>query len=161
RVLLLLSTATYRASAFLEGARALGVPVVVGSDRAQALAALHPEGHLTLDFGDERGATQEIVAFAGRTPLDAVIAGDDDGAILAAAAAEALGVAHAPVAAVRAARSKLATREAFARAGLPTPRFQRFPITDDPGKVARHVAYPCVVKPLFLAASRGVIRAND
>src|SRR5436190_1439933 len=161
RVLLLMTTTTYRASAFLEGARALGVQVVVGSDRAQALAALHPEGHLTLDFGDERGATREIVAFAGRTPLDAVIAADDDGAILAAVAADALGLAHAPVAAVRAARSKLATREAFARAGLPTPHFQRFSIADDPEEVARSVAYPCVLKPLFLAASRGVVRAND
>ena len=161
RALLLMTTTTYRASAFLEGARALGVAVVVGSDQAQALAALHPEGHLTLDFGDERGATREIVAFAGRTPLDAVIAADDDGAILAAAAADALGLAHAPVAAVAASRSKLATREAFARAGLPTPRFQRFSIADDPEEVARSVAYPCVLKPLFLAASRGVVRAND
>src|SRR5262245_50736688 len=131
RVLLLMTTATYRASAFLEAARALGVPVVVGTDRPQALASLHPEGHLTLDFADETGATAEIVAFARRTPLGAVIATDDDGAILAARAAAALGLAHAPVAAVRAARSKLATREAFARAGLPTPRFERASVVDE------------------------------
>jgi len=161
RVLLLMSTATYRAGAFLEAARALGVPAVVGTDRAQALASLNPEGHLTLDFADEAGSVREIVAFARRTPLEAVIATDDDGAILAARAAGALGLAHAPASAVRAARSKLATREAFARAGLPTPRFECFSIADDPQAIARRVAYPCVLKPLFLAASRGVIRAND
>src|SRR5437867_12622871 len=121
RVLLLMTTTTYRASAFLEAAGALGVPGVVGTDRPQALAAFHPAGHLTLDFADEAGATREIVAFARRTPVDAVIATDDDGAILAARAAAALGLAHAPVAAVRVARSKLATREALARAGPPAP----------------------------------------
>jgi biotin carboxylase len=161
RVLILMTTTTYRAGAFLEAARALGVPVVVGSDRAQALASLHPAGHLTLDFADPARAAREIAAFAREHPLDAVLAADDDGAVLAAAAAEALGLAHAPVAAVRAARSKLATREAFARAGLPTPRFERVSITDDPETVARRVRYPCVLKPLFLAASRGVIRADD
>ena len=161
RVLLLMTTTTYRASAFLEAARALGVPVVVGTDRTQALASLHPAGHLTLDFADPARAAREIAAFAQQHPLDAVLAADDDGTVLAAEAAEALGLEHAPVAAVRAARSKLATREAFARAGLSTPRFERFSIADDPGTVARRVRYPCVLKPLFLAASRGVIRAND
>jgi biotin carboxylase len=161
RVLLLMTTTTYRASAFLEAARSLGVPVVVGTDRPQALASLHPAGHLTLGFAGAARAAREIAAFAQQHPLDAVLAADDDGTVLAAEAAEALGLEHAPVAAVRAARSKLATREAFARAGLPTPRFERFSIADDPGTVARRVRYPCVLKPLFLAASRGVIRADD
>jgi biotin carboxylase len=161
RVLLLMTTTTYRASAFLEAARSLGVPVVVGTDQPQALASLHPAGHLTLDFSDPARAAREIAAFAQQHALDAVLAADDEGAVLAAQAAEALGLAHAPVAAVRAARSKLASREAFARGGLPTPRFERFAIADDTEAVARRVRYPCVLKPLFLAASRGVIRAND
>ena len=161
RVLLLMTTATYRAGAFLDAARSLGVAVVVGSERVQALASLHPGGHLTLDFADEVLAAIEIETFARGNPLDAVIATDDDGAILAARAAERIGLEHAPVAAVRAARSKLASRVAFARAGLPTPRFEVFPSASDPLGVARRVAYPCVLKPLHLAASRGVIRAND
>jgi len=159
--MLLMTTATYRASAFLEAARAVGAEVVVGTERAQVLAASNPAGHLTLDFADEAGAARAIAAFAARHPLDAVIAADDDGATLAARAAEALGLAHAPHAAVRAARSKLASREAFAGAGLPTPRFERVAFADDPRPAARRVGFPCVLKPLFLAASRGVIRADD
>src|SRR5204863_478937 len=31
----------------------------------------------------------------------------------------------------------------------------------DPERLARAVAYPCVLKPLTLSASRGVIRADD
>jgi biotin carboxylase len=161
RVLLLITTNTYRASAFLDGARALGVETVVGTERAQAFAARHPAGHLTLDFADTGCALRQIADFAGVHPIDAVIAADDDGAVLAAQASHALGLAHAPAAAVAAARSKLASREAFARAGLPSPRFERLGVADDPAQAALSVGYPCVVKPLFLAASRGVIRAND
>jgi len=161
RVLLLMTVTSYRAGAFLDAARSLGVPVVVGSDREQALAPLHPDGHLTLDFADEPRAVSDIAAFAKARPLDAVIAADDDGVILAARAAEVLGLAHAPVAAVRAARSKLASRKTFARAGLPTPRFEAVPVMADPVSLARRAAYPCVLKPLHLAASRGVIRANE
>jgi biotin carboxylase len=40
------------------------------------------------------------------------------------------------------------------------PRFRRIAIKDDPFLAARGVAFPCVVKPLALSASRGVIRAD-
>ncbi|MGH7425348.1 MAG: ATP-grasp domain-containing protein, partial [Candidatus Methylomirabilales bacterium] len=63
--------------------------------------------------------------------------------------------------AVAAARSKYRMREVLAAAGAPSPRFAVFSIDDDPGVVAGRVNFPCVVKPLFLSASRGVIRAND
>jgi biotin carboxylase len=46
-------------------------------------------------------------------------------------------------------------------AGLPCPRFEVFSVHDDPAAVAARVRYPCVVKPVMLAASRGVIRADD
>jgi biotin carboxylase len=36
-----------------------------------------------------------------------------------------------------------------------------FSTADDPQRLAMRVPYPCVLKPLSLAASRGVIRAND
>src|SRR5436853_2575510 len=45
--------------------------------------------------------------------------------------------------------------------GVPAPHFTVFPIDGDPAAFAHQVAYPCVVKPLILSASCGVIRAND
>jgi biotin carboxylase len=42
-----------------------------------------------------------------------------------------------------------------------SPRFWLFATDDDPQTVADKVPYPCVLKPLSLAASRGVIRANS
>ena len=156
-----MSATTYRAGAFLEAAHRLGLAVTVGTDRPQALGEQNPAGHLTLDFGDPRAATGEIVAFAARRPLRTLVAADDDGVELAARAAEALGLAHHPPAAVRAARDKLATRRAFAAAGLPVPWFEPVRLYEDPAPIAARLRYPCVLKPLALAASRGVMRADD
>ncbi len=161
RLLLLMTTTTYRAGAFLEAARRLAVPVVVGSEQPQVLAAANPAGHLTVDFEMPEEAAQAIVTLARRVPIRAVIAADDDGVILAAMAAAALELPHNSVDAVAAARSKHRMREVLAAAGAPSPRFTVFSIEDDPGDVARRMTFPCVVKPLFLSASRGVIRAND
>lgn len=161
RLLLLMGTATYRASAFLEAAERLGVSVVVGSDRPQVLSAANPGGHLTLNFSAPEEATQAIVEFAKTHPIHAVVSADDDGAILAAMASAALGLPHSPVEPVAAARNKHRMREILADAGVPSPRFARVFIDEDPVEVARRVSFPCVVKPLFLSASRGVIRADD
>jgi biotin carboxylase len=52
-------------------------------------------------------------------------------------------------------------REAFARAGVRSPAFALLAAGDDPEAAARRGPYPCVLKPTVLAASRGVIRADD
>ena len=161
RLLLLMTTTTYRASAFLEAARRLAVPVVVGSDRDQVLAVANPGGHLTLDFLAPEEASRAIVEFSRRYPIRAVVSADDDGAILGAMAAAALELPHNSVDSVAAARSKHRMRDVLGAAGAPSPRFAVFSIDDDPRDIAGRVSFPCVVKPLFLAASRGVIRAND
>jgi biotin carboxylase len=161
RVVLLMRHTTYRAGAFLEAAAALRVAVTVASDRAQALASFNPDAHLVFDFADPRAAVRSIQAFARQHPVGAVLAADDDGVVPAAAAAETLGLAHHPETAVAAARSKLETRERFAGAGLPGPRFRAVSMDADPARVAHGIGYPCVVKPLGLSASRGVIRADD
>ncbi len=161
RLLLLMTTTTYRAHAFLEAAGRLGIPVVVGSERAQALAAVNPGGHLTLDFAAPEVASRTIVEFAKAHPIGGVVAADDDGVMLSAMASAALGLPHNPVAAVAAARNKYRMRQILAEAGLRSPPFWHFPIDHDPTAMARQVEYPCVVKPLALSASRGVIRADD
>jgi biotin carboxylase len=65
------------------------------------------------------------------------------------------------VASVSAARNKYRMRELLHQSGVPAPRYALFPIDDDPAAIARQVTFPCVVKPLHLSASRGVIRADD
>ena len=161
RVLLLLPTRTYRAHDFMEAARRLGVEVVVGSERRQVFAPLFPGGHLRLDFLRPRQAVRSIATFARSYPLDAIVAVDDEGTLLAAAAAKALGLPHNPVAAVAATRNKHCLRRKVAAAGLLSPQFERLSVEDDPARAAPRMPFPCVLKPLHLAASRGVMRADD
>jgi biotin carboxylase len=117
---------------------------------------------LALDFRDARGAIARVRGFAEQYPLDAVVGVDDDTTILAAQLSEALGLPHNPVEAVKAARYKDVMRIALGEAeGVLSPAFWVFGTDDNSADVALRVAYPCVLKPLSLAASRGVIRAND
>ncbi len=161
RVLLLMSTRTYRAKAFLQAARRLGVEVVVGSERRQALASKARNTTLAVDLRRPDRAARGIAQFARQRPLDAVVGVDDDTIVLAAMAAKALGLPHNSVDAVRAANDKYRTRRRLAKAGLPSPRFKRISIDADPITASKKVWYPCVLKPVALAASRGVIRADD
>lgn len=161
RVLLLMATQTYRAGAFLEAAAKLGLQAVAGTQATHALSHLNPAGHLALDFHDLEGATDRIVEFAALHPLDAIVSTEDEGALLAAMASDALTLRHSPLLAVRRARDKYQTRQTLAAAGLHTPEFHRFSVNDDPRRIVGQVGFPCVVKPLALAASRGVIRADD
>lgn len=161
RVLLLMRTRTYRARAFLDAAASVGVRVSVATEREQPLAAYTPGATLALDFEDARQAEQQVLTFARTYPLAAVVGVDDDTTVLAAQLAAALGLPHNAVSAVKAARYKDVMRLALHEAGLPSPAFSLVATDEDPRRVAERVSYPCVLKPLALAASRGVIRADD
>lgn len=160
RVLLLLSTTSYKAEDFLAAAEAAGVDAVVGSDHEQVLAQLVPGTALRVAFDRIDASVREIEALAGERHLDAVVAAEDEGALLAAAASASLGLPHNPFEAVRAARDKALTRERLDAAGVPCPRWRLLSEDDDPGEVAASLPYPLVLKPRSLSASRGVIRVD-
>ena len=105
-------------------------------------------------------AAEAIAAVAAERPLDAVVAVDDQGVRVAALAAERLGLSGNPLEAAAATRDKAAMRPALAAAGVPQPEHRAVGPSDDPAAVAAEVGLPCVVKPLSLSASRGVIRAD-
>ena len=161
KLLLLLPTATYRGEAFLDAARRLQVSVTIGMEQAPEGLPVSPDDVLPLDVRDPQAAAQTAVEFAQHHPIDAVIGVDDVTAIAAAAVAEAVGVPHNSVASVTAARNKRQMRELLSGQGIPVPRHTVFPFDGDPREFAKQVGYPCVVKPLILSASCGVIRAND
>ena len=161
RVLLLLPTTTYRAHDFLEAAKRLGVEVTVASEEPSAVADLNPAGLLTMDFRDAEGCARIARDSARSRPIDAVVGVDEDTVVAAAAISEALTLPANPPEAAAAARNKAVLRRMLETARVPTPRSRLFHVSDDPEAAVRAVAYPCVLKPTFLAASRGVIRADD
>jgi hypothetical protein len=167
-VLLLVPGETYRAADFMEAASRLraelGVELVVGSDAESALGALLPGRFLRLDFGDAERAARQIAAFVDAEPgrdLDRVVAVDDGGTLIAAHVAERLDLEGNAVDAVAATRDKSQLRERLAAAGLPSPRWWLLREDEEPAALAPRLDYPCVVKPLSLSGSRGVIRADN
>ena len=161
RILLLLPTKTYRAKAFLSAASQLGVAVAIGSDQPQTLSELSPRKSLVINFSKPENATEEIVAFAQTHPIDAVVGVDDDTTILVSMVSEALSLPHNSVESARTTRSKYQMRKVLQMGDVPSPRFELISISANPAEIARGVSFPCVLKPLSLSASRGVIRAND
>ncbi len=158
---MILPSATYRAPDFLAAARDLGVAVTVASERRAAMSAVMGERALTLRLSQPAVAAEQIAQRALQTPFAAIVGVDDQGVMAAAVGAERLGLAHNPPDAVARTRDKAAMRRALAQAGVPQPRFALLPSGADVAAVVREVGLPCVVKPLGLSGSRGVIRAND
>ena len=160
RVILLMSPATYRGGAFLSAAKRLNLEVVVGIDLPETLAE-YWHVPLGVDFTAPQASVQTIVEYAQEHPIAAILSVDDAASELAAFASEALGLAHNSPKAAEAARDKLLMRSLMSKGGAPCPVFRPFSLSADPAWVATRVTYPCVVKPLRLSGSRGVIRAND
>lgn len=166
RILLLLPTRTYRATDFLEAALKLDVEIVVASEAAATTADLSPRQSLVLDIAAPTAATQTILEFADTYPIAAIVGVDDDTTLLATTASAALGLPHNPVASAEATRDKYRLRDTLSTNGVSVPAYQRFSIYEDAVEIAKKlgtdipVNFPCVIKPLSLSASRGVIRAD-
>jgi biotin carboxylase len=160
-VLLLVPSSTYRASDFLAAARALELNLIVGSEEVPVLAA--GSGAVQIPLDDPEAGAEAIVALDRRAPLDGIVAVDDQGTLVAARAAELLGLRHNSPGSVAAARDKLRMRSLLGRAEVPQPAFAAVaPGADsaEVSRIARLVGFPCVVKPTSLSGSQGVIRAD-
>jgi biotin carboxylase len=164
RILLLTTPNSYRTPAFLEAARRLGIEVLQAVDMPAELSE-HWGYRLGVPFHQVDSAAAQIVDAVAAAPVDAILALDDSGSLLAARASHLLGLPHNDPDAAEAARNKYRMRQLLAAGDVLSPRFCPFSTADDPTTVATtveaEIGYPCVVKPVDLNGSRGVIRAND
>jgi biotin carboxylase len=162
-LLLLVPTTSYRLDDFQAAARRLGVPLVVGSDLCHKIEdtfGAQPD-LVPLDYRRPERAAEQIAEVAAARPIRGIVPASDPTAVIAALAAERLGLPHNPPEAARRAANKHAMRVALRDAGVPVPAFALHDLESDPEAAARTTAYPCVLKPLIFSASRGVIRADD
>ena len=157
RLLLFAATTGYQIRVFAEAAHRLGVDLTLATDRCHVLEDPWHDRAIPVRFGDPSASLESL---RGRR-FDAVAAVGDAPAVLAAEVAEALGIPFHPPAAALACHDKYLARQLFRAAGLPVPQFFRVELAEGPDAAARRAPYPCVLKPLGLSASRGVIRAND
>jgi formate-dependent phosphoribosylglycinamide formyltransferase (GAR transformylase) len=161
RLLLLTTTTGYQAQQFRQAAERMGMPLVLASNNCHGLDDPWRDGALSVHFHQPKASAAKIREFAGRQSIDGVVAIGDAPTLTASVAAQALGLRFHPPAAVEACRNKFQARERYKAARLRVPWYQRFKAHSDENQAARAVPYPCVLKPLGLSASRGVIRANN
>ena len=161
RLLLLTSKLGYQARTFADAARRLGAEVLFATDRCHQLDDPWQDAALPLHFERPAQAAAEILSAAAQAPIHAILALGDRPLAAAAHAARSLGLPYNSPESVEAARNKLRQRERLRTAGLPVPDFFSFALSEDVEHVLPRVHYPCVVKPLMLSMSQGVVRAND
>lgn len=161
RVLLVATTTGYQTRSFGEAAEKLGVRLVFATDRCDQLEDPWWDQAVPIRFHEEAQSTAAIVEAVNGVAVNGVIAVGDRPTVIAAYAAEALALRGNPPEAACASRNKLACRMALEAAGLPVPWFRIVPMDRDPHELSAEVPYPCVLKPLAMSGSRGVIRADN
>jgi biotin carboxylase len=163
RVLLFSHTTGYQLRAFNDAAAALGIELVFATDRCNKLDDPWQDRAIPVRFHEPEASIAGIVERAIAHPVSGVIAVGDRPVVLAARAAAALGLPWHSVAGAAASTDKRRSRAILAAAGLPSPRFR----IHDVGRVmwgggsGTSDTFPCVLKPVGLSGSRGVIRADD
>jgi hypothetical protein len=150
RVLLVASKTGYQVREFYGAAERLGVELILVTDRCHVLEDPWGDQAAPVQFEDPEAG---IEALETRGPFDGIVAVGDKPATVAAEIARRLNLRFHPPDAVRAAGDKYLTRELFRKARMNVPAYSLV-------HSAGSARYPCVLKPLHLSASRGVIRAN-
>lgn len=160
RVLVIAPHGSYRTTAFLAAAEKLDVEVLIASSGKHSIVGSYAQG-LHVEFDDHDTALKKILDEGRRRPFAGIIGTDDVTIELAARAAAMCGLPHNPPQAARFARRKDRARARLAQAGVPVPRHWRIDLAAPLAAQAEAVRFPCVLKPLALSTSRGVIRADD
>ena len=160
RFLLIAQPDSYRIAPYLKAAKQMGLDVMIASRGEHSLISEVYDG-LHIDLNDIDRSLSRIRQEAQKKPFVGILGSDDSTVELAAKAAYELGLPHNPPDAARISCRKDLARAHLFRAGCPVPFFTLFDLEQPLDKQARRLSWPCVIKPLNMSASRGVIRANN
>jgi hypothetical protein len=161
RLLVFASKLGYQTRGFQEAAGRLGIELRFVTDRCKQLEDPWGDRAIPARFEEPEAAAATVTeAMRGQT-VDGVLALGDRPTVAAAYAARGLGVWHNHPAAVEACRNKERMREVFRDAGLRVPWFRKLALRPAPEPALSGVQFPCVLKPISLSASTGVVRANS
>ena len=138
----------------------MGLEVLIASRGQHSLITEVHEGlHIDLDEPDK--ALQTILAEAKNRPFAGVLGSDDSTVELAARVAQSLGLPHNKPESARLSRRKDMARAHLTLAGCQVPGHCMIDLHKAVEDQIMGVPYPCVLKPIHLSASRGVIRADN
>src|ERR1700692_4455724 len=161
RLLLFTNKLGYQTRSFEEAAQKHATEIIYVTDRCHQLEDPWGDRAIAVHFESGHTAAANVVEALNGKSVDGILALGDSPSVAAAYAARELGISYNHPAAVEACRSKLRMREVFRETGLQTPWFRVINLDPLPEPALLGISYPCVLKPLSLSASRGVIRANN
>jgi biotin carboxylase len=138
----------------------MGLQVLIGSRGEHSLTTEVNQG-LHIDLDDHDAALSRILEEASIRPFAGIIGSDDSTVELAAHAASQLGLPHNPPEAARLTRRKDLARAHLMLAGCPVPVHCLIDIRRPLDRQLAGLPWPCVIKPVNMSASRGVIRVNN
>src|SRR6266478_6627468 len=168
RVLVFAGKLGYQTRSFDAAARKLGVELAFVTDRCHQLEDPWGDRAIAVHFESPEVAAYTVLEEVRRNSqrpngqrVDGILGLGDRPAVAAAYVARGLGLTYNHLAAVEACRSKLRMREVFRDAGRLVPWFRAVALQPAPEPALLGISYPCVLKPLSLSASTGVIRANN
>jgi hypothetical protein len=161
RLLLFTAKLGYQTRSFEQAARKLNVRLTYVTDRCHQLEDPWGDRAIPVHFETPDTAADAVIEALKGQDVDGVLALGDRPVVAAAYVARGLGLTGNHPAAVLACRNKLRMREIFRDAGLRVPWFRKVPLHPIPEPALLGMSYPCVLKPLALSASQGVVRANN
>jgi len=160
RILLISHHNSYRIAPYIKAANKLDMDVTIASEGEHSLVSEVANG-LHLDFDDTDSSLTEIINAHNKKPFSGILGSDDLTVELAALAAKALDLPHnPPIAALYSSRKDLA-RAQLSLTSCPVPIHCLLDLNLPLKKQMAGLPWPCVLKPLNMSASRGVIRANN
>ena len=158
----------YQTRSVDESAQRLGVDVIFVTDRCHQLDDPWGDRAIAVHFESPDAAAYSVMEAVRKlgpngevATIDGILAFGDRPAVTASYVARGLGIAYNHPAAVEACRSKLRMREVFRDAGLRGPWFRSVAVSPVAEPALLGISYPCVLKPMSLSASQGVVRANS
>ncbi len=138
----------------------MGLEVLIASRGEHSLITeVHAGLHIDLD--DIPAAISVILEENSKKAFAGILGSDDSTVELAAQAAAQLNLPHNPPEAARLSRRKDLARAHLALADCPVPTHRLIDLNQPLKKQMTGLLWPCVLKPLNMSASRGVIRANN
>ena len=161
RLLLFATKLGYQTRSFNAAAEKLGVELAFVTDRCGRMDDPWNDNALPAHFESPETAARAVLEAQRGLRVDGVLALGDRPGPTAAYLARGLGLLHNHPASVEACRNKLRSREVFREAGIPVPWFRGVSLNVMPEPALLGIRYPCVLKPLSLSASQGVVRANN
>jgi len=159
-IVLICPHSSYRLGPYLRAAENLGIHVLVVSQGEYSLVSAVASG-IHVDFSKPEEALKKINSAIVDSQLLAVLGIDDMTVELAARVSASQGLMHNDIKASQYTRRKDLAREVLQGSGVLIPEFRCVNLGALIENPSSPIAYPCVIKPISLSGSRGVICVHN